>query len=187
MPTAYIIAGPPGVGKSWGGHHFVSPQIDILNHDHIALRYRNAGATDFQKIASQQANRFLTEKLYQGLDFGLELNLGYPNHYDVIRDLRERDPFRSITLILFYTDDVQLCLDRTLARQQAGGHSVEPSVVREMYANTFPLLSVNQHLIDRLQPIDVNTTSTEMIYSRRFSSDKPEFIHSELPAWFKQY
>ncbi len=181
------MAGPPGVGKSWGGHYFVNPQIDILNHDYIALRYKNAGAVNFQKIASQKANEFLTEKLHQGLDFGLELNLGYPNHYDVIRELRQRDPLRSITLIIFYTDNVQLCLDRALARQQAGGHSVEPSVIRDMYVNTFPLLSVNQHLIDRLQLIDVNSASTELIYSRRFSSDKPEFVHPELPAWFWMY
>lgn len=62
MPTTYIIAGPPGVGKSWGGHYFVNPQIDVLNHDHIALRYKNADATDFQKIAGQKAKEFVNNK-----------------------------------------------------------------------------------------------------------------------------
>ncbi|MBO0931524.1 hypothetical protein [Fibrella aquatilis] len=187
MATTYVIAGPPGIGKSTHGPSFINPQVDILNHDYIALRYKNAGAINFQKIASQKAKEFVTNKITNKLDFGLELNLGFDNHYSVIHDVRQRDPFRTITVILFYTDDLQLCLDRARVRQLAGGHAVEPSIVEAMYHNTFPLLAKNKHLLDRLQLVNVRAETIELIYSRRFSSPEPEFIAGSLPLWFRYY
>ena len=84
---------------------------------------------------------------------------------------------------MFYTDDLRLCLDRARARQLAGDHAVDPLVVEAMYNNTLSLIEVNEHLIDRLQLINVTLTSVELIYSRRFSSSMPEFILDTLPTW----
>ncbi|MBO0938421.1 hypothetical protein J2I47_17855 [Fibrella sp. HMF5335] len=187
MASTYIIAGPPGIGKSWNGHYFVNPQVGILNHDYIALRYKNAGVEDFQRIASQKAKEFVTSKLTNKLNFGLELNLGFDNHYSVIHDIRQRDPFRTITVILFYTDDLLLCLDRARVRQLAGGHDVEPSIIEAMYHNIFPLLAKYKYLIDRLQLVNVRAKTVELIYSHRFSSPEPEFIAEKLPVWFRYY
>ncbi|WP_291038151.1 hypothetical protein [Dyadobacter sp. 50-39] len=66
-------------------------------------------------------------------DFALELNLGYLSHYDYLRSLAVSRSDVNVHLILFFTDNVELCLLRAKVRHQSGGHLVEPHVIQSMY------------------------------------------------------
>lgn len=51
-----------------------------------------------------------------GRDFALELNLGYESHYDYVKSLATSSKRIRIHLILFFTDNVELCLLRAKVR-----------------------------------------------------------------------
>jgi predicted ABC-type ATPase len=44
----YIIAGPPGVGKSTIGQVFVPSHVNVLNHDDIEAEYKKMGIEAYQ-------------------------------------------------------------------------------------------------------------------------------------------
>lgn len=89
----------------------------------------------------------------------------------------------DLRVTLFYTDDVGLCLNRALERQQAGGHRVAESVILDMHAQTIPLLRKNIHLISHLQFVNVTDEGVELVYSGCYPTNFHEFIHPILPGW----
>lgn len=183
MPILYIIAGPPGVGKSTNSEDIVSPSILILNHDKLNAEYKYRQVIDYKERANLRANVFIKESLLQKVDFGVELNLGSDGHYDFLRWVKKFQPHYYIHVILFFANDLQLCLDRALLREQAGGHSVEPAVIKRMYQNTLGLLRQNIALVTHLQLIDVTYNRTELVYSGYYPAKITEFTHVALPYW----
>lgn len=155
MALLFIIAGPPGIGKSSSGKLFHPLNIDFLNHDALSLYYKTKGEYNYEDLSNLKANEFIQQKLNKYEDFGIELNLGYENHYDLLRYVKDKYPQYHVTVCLFYTDDIQLCLDRAIIRERAGGHSVSELIIREMYENTLKLLQNNVNLLTNLMFIDV--------------------------------
>lgn len=43
----YIIAGPPGIGKSTVGYRFVPTDVSIIDQDLAAYHYRKDGFVDY--------------------------------------------------------------------------------------------------------------------------------------------
>jgi len=187
MPILYIIAGPPGVGKSTNSEDIVPPSIPILNHDKLNAEYKYRQVADYEERANLRANAFIKENLLQKADFGVELNLGSDGHYDFLRWVKKFYPHYQIHVILFFTNDLQLCLDRALLREQAGGHSVEPDVIKRMYQNTLGLLRQNITLLAHLQFIDVTYNRTELVYSGYYPAGISEFTHFTLPLWLTDH
>jgi predicted ABC-type ATPase len=184
MSSLYIIAGPPGIGKSTNGSDYILNYAgEILNHDKLLLYYKNKGIIDYADISNLRANEFIKEQLTLHNDFGIELNLGYDTHYDFIRYVRKNFPNYLINITMFFTDDVQLCIDRTIFRKESGGHHVETRIVREMYNNTIPLLRENIRIVNQLQFVNVDAISIEMVYEGYYPSHKHRFIDINLPKW----
>ena len=186
MPTVYIIAGPPGVGKSTNTKKVLPKNIDTLNHDKLNAEYKYRQVVDYEERANLKANAFIKEKLLLNVDFDVKLNLGFEGHYDFINWVRKFYPNYTIQVILFFTDDIQLCLDRAHLRQLAGGHTVEPDVVKRMYQNTISLLRANIQKIEYLQFIHTDYNSNELVYSGYYPTQKIDFIHENLPDWVKK-
>jgi predicted ABC-type ATPase len=88
------------------------------------------------------------------------LNLGYQEHYDYILSARKFRSDNTLHVILFYTDDVDVCLDRAKARFDNGRHFVKPETICEMYHNTLPLLQ--QYLEQIASVYFVNVTKFEI-------------------------
>ena len=63
MSKIYIIEGPPGIGKSTSGKHFVPPFFEILNHDSLHLHYKYKAEVDYEDLANLKANNFILEQL----------------------------------------------------------------------------------------------------------------------------
>ena len=186
MPILYIIAGPPGIGKSTNAYNFLLQSSgEILNHDKLNLYYKNKGLLDYEDLSNLKANDFIQEKLRLNTNFGVELNLGLESHYDFIRYVRKNHTNYSINVMLFFTDDIELCLIRAKLREQAGGHIVEEKVIREMYQNTIPLLRTNVRFINQLQFVHVNFFKIEMVYEGYYPNHKREFLSKHLPKWVK--
>lgn len=155
MATIYIIAGPPGIGKSTSGSEFIPDDIPVLDPDIIAQKYRKQGFVDYKDIGEMSFRKLLRWELVSCKDFALELNLGYQAHYDLIKNIKGFSPDNRIEVILFHTDDINICLDRARIRHEEGLHLVPPETVKEMYDNTIPLLKQNLSVIAGLRAVNV--------------------------------
>ncbi len=61
MPQLFIIARPPGVGKSSVGQDFTPPSIDILNHGALFIHYRAKGELDYEDLSNLKAKHISTK------------------------------------------------------------------------------------------------------------------------------
>jgi len=153
----YIIAGPPGVGKSTSAYRFVPSDISIIDQDLAAYQYRKDGFVDYQHLATLKSNQQIRDFLFSQKDFALELNLGFQSHYDYLKSIANFNPENTVHLILFYTNTVDFCLLRAEIRHKKGGHLVKPEIVKEMYEETMPLLKQNLNLFKTFRFINVST------------------------------
>lgn len=99
--TIYVIAGPPGVGKSTNSKSMIPAGVPIIDQDLAAYQYKKQGFADYQDIASLSSNQRTREFLFNKEDFGLELNLGFASHYAYLRSIATFDRENHIALIPF--------------------------------------------------------------------------------------
>lgn len=169
----YIIAGPPGIGKSTSGYRFIPAEVPIIDQDLAAYQYRKEGFADYQHLATLKSNQQIKDYLFTHKDFALELNLGFLSHYDYLKSIAAFNPANRVHLILFYTDSVNFCLTRAEIRYKKGGHLVKSEIITEMYEQTFLLLKENVHIFQTFRFVDVSTTSIS------------EVTPSLLPTWLQ--
>ena len=188
MAVIYIIAGPPGIGKSTSGVNFIPDETSILDADLIAHRYKQQGFSDYKDIGNWRFQDILRNNLVSGNDFAVELNLGFQSHYDLLKKLKGFNKENKIEVILFHTNDLQLCLDRARIRHENGLHLVPPDTIREMYNNTMPLLIQNIGLVSGLVGLDVRRdqiVADPFLKFDRANSElkifwKPEWLNAEI-------
>ena len=184
MSAIYIIAGPPGIGKSTSGDEFIDPELDILNEDEMRFKYKAQGYADYNEYSIHRVRNTIRQKLIRNEDFALELNLGYAHQYEYILSTKNFRHQNKLHVILFFTDDVNLCLTRAKERYESGRHLVKPDVIREMYANTIPLLKTNFDMIDELVLLDSNNHG-ELILVANYEKEANQFIiHDDSSDWF---
>jgi predicted ABC-type ATPase len=169
----YIIAGPPGVGKSTSSLRFIPSNVTIIDQDLAAYQYRKEGFADYKHLASLNSNEKIKSYLFEDKSFALELNLGFQSHYDYLKSIAYFNPENKIHLILYFTDMVSLCIKRADFRYKNGGHLVEAAIVTEMYENTIPLLKSH---------IDIFTTKSFIDVTEEFVN--PVTLNN-IPNWLK--
>jgi len=185
MSTIHIIAGPPGIGKSTKGFDYIDESLDILNEDEMRFRYKAKGFADYNEYSIYRVREIIKRKLIRNEDFALELNLGYQHQYEYVLSAKKFGVDNKLNIILFFTDSLQLCLDRAKIRHQNGLHLVLPETITEMYNNTLPLLKDNFEFIDKLSL--VNTTRQNDFFTvADYDKTANQFhIRNQSPDWFK--
>lgn len=154
----YVIAGPPGIGKSTNAKNFIIQKTPIIDQDLAGYQYKKQGFTDYQDLASISTRQEIRSYLFARKSFALELNLGFPSHYEYLKSIAGFDPSNQIHLLLFFTDNLSLCIDRARVRHLSGGHEVKQEIIEEMYADTVPLFQLNKTLFSSVRLIDVQNT-----------------------------
>lgn len=195
MPEIFIIAGPPGVGKTTMGSDYIDAELDMLNEDEMRFKYKERGYVDYHQQAIFSTRQIVRRKIIANEDFALELNLGYQAHYDYVINAKMFSWENRLNILLFFTDSLQLCLDQADERYKSGRHLVLPDTIREMYANTLPLLKANFASVDHLRLIDVsksNGVSAVAEYSKeakelKIRNQRPNWFQNELKPFIEQY
>jgi predicted ABC-type ATPase len=170
----YIIAGPPGVGKSSSSFDYVPDGISIIDQDLAAHQYKKDGFQDYQQLATFGVNQTIKNYLFEKKDFVLELNLGFQSHYDYLKSIAYFDSDNQVHLILYFTENIELCLLRAETRHRNGGHLVEPAIIEEMFENTFPLFRENVNLFKTIKFLDVSDMNILEVNS------------NHIPDWIKE-
>ncbi|WP_377023095.1 hypothetical protein [Mucilaginibacter angelicae] len=174
----------PGIGKSTRGDEFIDPDLDILNEDEMRFKYKAQGYADYNEYSIHRVRNTIRQKLINNEDFAIELNLGYQHQYEYILSAKKFRHDNKLHVILFFTDDIDLCLVRAKERHERGRHLVKPEIIREMYANTIPLLKDNFAYLDELILLDSNNeTGLELVayYDKSYNQFA---VHRESATWF---
>ena len=100
--TIYVIAGPPGIGKSTNAANFIPAGVPIIDQDLAGYQYKKQGFADYQDLASLSTNQRIRDLLLSRQDFALELNLGFPSHYAYLKSIAYFDRSNQIALLLFF-------------------------------------------------------------------------------------
>lgn len=185
MANIYIIAGPPGVGKSTAGYFYVPEDLEILDPDQIANRYKEAGFSDYKDIGNLKFQNIVRGELFRCRDFAIELNLGFQSHYDYIKTLKNFSNENEIVVILFFTDKIELCYTRAQKRHKEGLHYVSPEVIKEMYENTISLLKLNFKMISSITGVNCTDSFNPKACFEFDKSENELVINGELPGWAK--
>ncbi len=185
MSEIFIIAGPPGIGKSTLGANFIDSKLDILNEDDARLKYKEKGYPDYNEYALTRVRNIIRHKLIRNEDFALELNLGFAHQYEYVLSAKKFSSENKLNIVLFYTDFLQLCLDRAQERYKSGLHLVKPEIIRQMYDNTLPLLKENFGALDRIIFLDVRKNNQILTLAVYNKDSKMLDIHGENSEWFK--
>lgn len=186
MAKIYIIAGPPGIGKSTAGSNFIPEDLNILDPDFIAERYRAKGFADYKEVGHLRFESMVKHELFSGKDFGIELNLGFQNHYNYIASIKNFGNENSIDVVLFYTDDINLCYQRAKIRHEEGLHYVPPETIKEMYENTLPLLGKNIPMVSSLTAIKVTKDDDPVVCMTFDKAARMMRVSKDLPDWAEQ-
>lgn len=169
----YLIAGPPGVGKSTNAKKLVPKKAPIIDQDLAGYQYKKMGFGNYRDLASISTNHKIRENLFANEDFALELNLGFSSHYDYLKSIASAAAAKKIHLLMFFTDRLEFCIDRAARRHASGGHEVKPEIIIEMYQNTFSLFEQNKNLFHSVRLIDVTDKAVRPL-TRKTKS---------LPTW----
>ncbi|WPU97776.1 hypothetical protein SNE26_17250 [Mucilaginibacter sp. cycad4] len=184
MSNIYIIAGPPGIGKSTRGDEFIDPDLDILNEDEMRFKYKAQGYADYNEYSIHRVRNTIRQKLINNENFALELNLGYQHQYEYVLSAKNFRHDNKLHVILFFTDEVDLCLVRAKERHERGRHLVKPEIIKEMYANTIPLLKDNFDYLDELILLDSNNETRLELVAYYDKSYNQLTVHKESAMWF---
>jgi predicted ABC-type ATPase len=183
MSHIYVIAGPPGVGKTTTGFSYIPADLKIINEDEIRFKYQELNYPDYKEHSIQRVGQAIRMNLIRNVDFAYELNLGYPEHYDYVLSAKKFNTENELHVIMYFTDDLELCLDRAKLRHDAGRHLVKPETVTKMYHNTIPLLKGNFHQMDSLTLIDVTSESVALV-AKYEKAAKRLYLFNDRCLWF---
>lgn len=185
MSDIYIIAGPPGVGKSTSGEDYINPGLDILNEDEMRFKYKVKGYADYNEYSIYRVKDIIKSKLIKNEDFALELNLGFEHQYNYALTLKRFNVENKLHVILFFTDDLQLCQDRARKRHENGLHLVKPDIINQMYNNTIPLLKANFNNIDHAQFIHASENNKVISVAQFNRVSNQLIVLNDRPNWFR--
>ena len=186
MPALFVIAGPPGVGKTTNAKDYIPDGVEIIDDDVIVQHCRERGELNPEQRREEITWNLIHRAIDDNLDFALHLNLGTDAQYKLLDKVHSYCRHYDIRLILFYTPQERLCLIRASVRVQEGGHEVKPMDIEYMYQMTLPLLQQKIGLFAYERFINVTYNSVRVVYEGNYP-DQHDFVEAELPKWVTKY
>jgi predicted ABC-type ATPase len=167
-PSAYIIAGPNGVGKTTFAREFLPNYADCRNFVNADLIAQ--GMSPFSpETAAVRAGRLMLEEIdlfmRRGADFGFETTLSGRGHLNLVRQLKKH----AYEVHVFYqwVPSVDLALSRIKERVLRGGHDVPEAVVRRRFGRSIRNFLVHYRpLADRWMLFDNSDAALSIIASK---------------------
>jgi len=110
----------------------------------------------------------------------------YNNGYSFFLRIKAFNSENTFHIILYYTDDIAICLNRAAERHTTGLHLVSPDTIAEMYRNTISLLMANFKIADEITFIDVRTFDAPSACGRWKKPSETIKLSQVTPDWMKR-
>ena len=134
-PRMFVVAGPPGGGKSSVFSRSVSGIADVFNADDRAAEL-NGGSyrgipQEIRAATNREFEQFIISHIREHKDFAFETTLRTPITFRQAAMARQEGFHVSMAFVALRTPEMHI--DRVIARAEAGGHSAPPERIREIY------------------------------------------------------
>ncbi|MEZ0484493.1 AAA family ATPase [Fibrella aquatica] len=165
QPFFYLIAGPPGVGKSTVSVHYVPRGIELINADQIAqqLLLEQIPVEAAQQMAHDEAQRRIQRHLRHRTSFAVETTLHDIETWQFYLAVQQAG--YQFRLLFLGVDDLPMLYLRVRNRQLQGGLSIGEDAIRGRYVAGF---SVLDHFFNEPDSITLIDTANrpEIVYQR---------------------
>ncbi len=188
----YVVAGPPGSGKSTSfpvalsGFAFFN--IDDRAAELNGHSYRDI-PTDVRLRAQQECREFIEGSISAQRSFAVETTLrdGAANR----QAAQARANGFTTWMVYVATGDAGENVRRIAARGKAGGHCAPPDVLRRGYEASLSHLPEALSSFDRVELYDNSrqvgmTSSTKPEFVACIVEGKAQFLKRSLPAWVRR-
>jgi len=191
VPRMFIVAGPPGGGKSsfFGLSGFAD---HVFNADDRAAELHGGSyeqiPTSVRAVVNREFEEFIHANIRGGTSFALETTLRSTITFEQAR-LAKENGFR-VTMFYVALDSVERHIERVIRRAARGGHSASETTLRRIHASS--LGNLPTALIPDRSGID-----TVQVYNNSRSETPPRLvlevrlgravrIADGFPAWLQE-
>jgi predicted ABC-type ATPase len=189
-PEMFIIAGPPGAGKS-----SVFPLRDfadrVFNADDRAAEL-NAGSyrmipLNVRRLVNQEFEGFVHKSIAAGRSFALETTLRSTVTFEQAK--LARSVGFAVLMIYIALESFELHLDRVRRRALLGGHAASAATLRGIYESSLTNLPValnpNDSGIDEIRIFDNSVFQKTPTLSLQATRGKIVCLANEFPKWLQ--
>jgi predicted ABC-type ATPase len=185
-PRMFVVAGPPGGGKSSVFSRSVSGIADVFNADDRAAEL-NGGSyrgipQEIRATTNREFERFIISHIREHKDFAFETTLRTPITFRQAALAHQEGFHVSMAFVALRTPEMHI--DRVIARAEAGGHSAPPEKIREIYNASMKNLPRALAELDDVTVYDnssITGTGPELILD--IVNRNPVYLIDEPPDW----
>jgi len=186
----FIVAGPPGSGKS-EAFKLKAFGLDFFNADDRAAELNRGSYRAISLEIRSQVNlefeSFIEGHIKQRKSFAFETTLRTPITFDQARRAHANGFVVSMSYVAL--EDVQVNLDRIAARARLGFHSAPVEVLRDIQARSLQNLGLAIRecgiSIDRLSIYDNTAFDRRPRLLAEIERGKIIYLADRLPKWLK--
>jgi predicted ABC-type ATPase len=185
-PRMFIVAGPPGGGKSSVFSRSVSGIDDVFNADDRAAEL-NGGSyrripPEIRAATNREFEKFIHSHIRAHKDFAFETTLRTPITFEQAA-LAHMDGF-EVTMAFVALRTPEMHIERVIGRAGKGGHSAPPEKIREIYTASMKNLPRALAELDDIRVYDnssITGKGPQLIL--RILDRHPVYLIDEPPDW----
>ena len=186
-PTMFVVAGPPGSGKSTA-FPVSGFGTAFFNADDRAAMLNGGSYTEISRHIRDQVNReyaeFVIDCVNRQESFAIETTLRSQATFEqaqLAKSARFRIEMRYLAL-----DGFSMHLERVKARADAGGHSASESVLRRIHDASLSNLPGAVDVMDQLWVYDNSRFGGPPQLLMETKGGRIAFLEDPPPAWLSQ-
>jgi len=182
----WVVAGPPGSGKS-----SLFPLSDTgLDHFNADDRCAELNGASYQRIppevrvqAALECEAFVDEHIKEAKSFAVESTFRNPIVLD--QASRAKENGFVVHLVFVAADHVDTNIERVIMRARRGGHSAPPSRIRQTYLASLSNLVAALRVFDSVTAYDNSRPAVAPRTVLRMRHGKVAFVADDAPTWVR--
>lgn len=183
----YLVAGPPGSGKS-KAFPLKNTAFDFFNIDDRCAELNNGSYVnippEIRSSAQKECENFINQHIADGKSFAVETTLRTTVSITQAKAAQTRG---FVTIMIYVcTDDVNENVFRVTKRGHGGGHSAPPTVIRETYFASLSNLPLAVECFDKIDLYDSTERSTAPKLVLEIQSGAIGYRATLLPNWVRE-
>lgn len=182
QPALYVVAGPPGSGKSstFPVNRF---GVDSFNADDRAAQLWGSHRRIPVSLRTQvnaELERLVSEHIQVGRSFAFETTLRSPVFFSQANTAR--DSGFSVHMVYLNLLNVDLNIERVRLRAEKGGHSAPPNLIREIYEASLKNLPRAIRETDSIAVIDNSIPGRQTLLVDAVAG-RVQYLTPDAPEW----